>query len=192
MKRTTKIALAVGTALSLGLGAAAVSAHPDGMGWGNGFGMGYGMHGGYGMGPGAGMHGGGMGPQGMFNANPGAAEDRLAALKSELGITAGQETAWQTFVTAVRQRDTSRVAWFAQMHGANAPGTLPERLKQRDEMFKQHQGERQAATSALLALYSELTPEQKTVADRRFGGFGPGPGAAYRRGSDQGPGEGSR
>ncbi|MGB5082956.1 MAG: Spy/CpxP family protein refolding chaperone [Burkholderiales bacterium] len=193
MKRTTKIALAVGTALSLGLGVAAVNAHPDGWGGGYGagpgYGMGYGMHG-YGMhgygpgqgpqGMGPGMHGYGMGPQGTFDA--GSAEERLAGLKTELGITAEQETAWQAFVKSAKQRDESRQAWFAKMREARAAGSLPERLAQRDEMFKQHQAERQATTSALKDLYAALTPEQKAIADQRFGGFGPGYGAGYGRG----------
>jgi len=98
MRKTTKIALAVGAALSLGLAAAELTAHPSdgGYGMGSGAGMGYGMQGygmhGYGMGPGAGMgygmHGGGMG----FGAYPGAAENRLADLKSQLGITVGGTT----------------------------------------------------------------------------------------------------
>lgn len=206
MKRTTKIALAVGTALSLGLGVAAVSAHPYGMGWeggygaGPGYGMGYGMHGygmqgygpgygpqGYGMGPGWGMHGYGMGPQG-FGAYPGTAEERLEGLKSELGITAKQETAWAAFVKSAKQRDESREAWFAKMREARAAGSLPERLARQDEVFKQHQAEREAMTSALKKLYAALTPEQKAIADQRFGGFGPGYGAGYGRGYGGGPG----
>jgi len=198
MKRTTKIALAVGTALSLGVGVAAVSAHPYGMGWdggyggGPGYGMGYGMHGygmhgygpgpgpeGYGMGPGRGMHGYGMGPYGAY---PGNTEERLAGLKSELGITAEQETTWQAFVKSAKQRDESREAWFAKMREARAAGSLPERLALRDEMFKQHQAERQATTSALKDLYGALTPQQKAIADQRLGGFGPGYGAGYGRG----------
>jgi Spy/CpxP family protein refolding chaperone len=187
MKRTSKIALALGTALSLGLGVAAVNAHPYGMDWDDcpGAGPGYGMHG-YGMGPGWGMHGYGMGPQGMFV--PGTAEERLAGLKSELGITAKQEAAWQAFVKSAKQRDESRQAWFAKMREARAAGSLPELLAQRDEVFKQHQAERQAMTSALKDLYAALTPEQKTIADQRLGGFGPGYGAGYGRGYGGGPG----
>ncbi len=199
MKRTTKIALAVATALSLGVGVAAVSPHPNGMGWnsgygaGPGYGMGYGMHGygmhgygpgygpqGYGMGPGWGMHGYGAGPQGTFNS--GTVEERLAGLKSELQIAAEQETAWQAFVKSAKQRDENRQAWFAKMREARTAGSLPERLAQRDEMFKEHQAEREATTSALKDLYAALTPEQKVIADQRFGGFGPGYGAGYGRG----------
>lgn len=194
MRKITKIALSVGAGLSLGLAAAELSAHPDDMGWG-GYGPGYGMHGygmGYGMGPGAGM-GYGMGPgagmgygmhgYGMgFGAYSGAAEDRLAGLKSELAITDKQEAAWQAFVKSVKQRDENRQAQFAKMREARVSGSLPERLAQRDELFKQHQAERQATTSALKDLYAALTPEQKSVADQLFGGFGPGYGAGYGRG----------
>ena len=190
MRKVSKIALAVGAALSLGLVAAELSAHPTGPGSG-GYGPGYGMHGygmgpgagmGYGMGPGAGMgygmHGHGMG----FGGYPGTAEERLAGLKSELGITAKQESAWQAFANSVKKRDESRQAWFEKMREARIAGSLPERLAQRDEMFKQHQAERQATTSALKELYGALTPEQKTAADQLFGGFGPGYGAGYGRG----------
>ena len=186
MRTGSKIALAVGAALSLGLAAAELSAQPSGMGWG-GYGMGpgmmgAGMMGGYGMGPGAGMgygmHGYGMG----FGANPEAAENGLAGLKSELGITAKQEPVWQAFVKSAKQREESRQAWFAKMHEARIAGSLPERLAQRDELFKQHQTERQATTSALKELYGALTPEQKSVADQLFGGFAPGNGMGYGRG----------
>ena len=195
MRKTTKIALAVGAALSLGLAAAELSAHPtgDGPGYGmHGYGMGPGAGMGYGMGPGAGM-GYGMGPEfgmgygmhgyGMgFGANFGTAEDRLAGLKSELAITGKQEAAWQAFVKSAKQRDESRAAWFAKMREAHVAGSLPERLAQRDEMFKQNQAEQQVATSALKELYAALTPEQRSVADQLFGGFGPGYGAGYGRG----------
>jgi len=217
MKRATKIALAIGTALSLGLAAAAVSAHPFGYGggWGGGhmggYGMGPGMMGsygpGYGMGsgmmggygPGYGMGGGGahmggygpgygMGPQGMFNAYPGNAEDGLAALKAELGITAEQDSAWQAFTKNAKQRNENRQAWFAKMHEARSAGSAPELLAQQTEFMKQRQAEMEANTAALKNLYATLTPEQKTIADQRFGGFGPGYGMGYGRGYRGGPG----
>lgn len=194
MRKTTKIALAVGAALSLGLAAAELTAHPSdgGYGMGHGAGMGYGMQGygmhGYGMGPGAGMgygmHGGGM----SFGAGPEATENRLADLKSQLGITAQQETAWQAFVNSAKQREKSRQSWFDKMHEARTAGSLPERLAQHDEVFKQQQVERQAATAALKDLYAALSPEQRTVADETFGGFGPRYGAGYGRGNGGGPG----
>lgn len=174
MRNTTKIALAVGAALSLGLAAAELTAHPADMGRGNegqGHGMGYRMHG---FGPGHGMG---------YGAFPGAAAERLQDLKSELGITEQQAPAWQAFVDSVKQREESRQALFAKMRESRSAGSVPEMLAQRDEFFKQQQAERQAGTAALKDLYAALSPEQKTVADRVFGGFGPhygGPGAGSR------------
>lgn len=189
MKRTTKIAVAVGAALSLGLAAAVVSAHPTGMGWGGdwGGGPGYGMHGygmGYGMGPGYGMHGYGMGygmgPRGMFYGDAGDAEQGLAGLKSELGISAKQESAWQAFIDNAKQQEKNREAWFAKLRQARSAGTTPDRLAQQAEFMKQRQSDLANNAAALKDLYAALTPEQQAIADQRLGGFGPGYG--YRGG----------
>jgi hypothetical protein len=201
MKRSTKIVIALGTALSLGLAAAAVSAHPYGYGPGPGYGMGAGMMGGngpgYGMGPGNGMGpgmmggygpGAGMGPQAMFNNRFGNAEENLAALKTELGITAKQDPAWQAFAKNAKQQSENRQAWFAKMQQARSAGPAPELLAQQAEVMKQHQVEMEANAAALKNLYAALTPEQKAIADQRFGGFGPGYGAGYGRGYGGGPG----
>ena len=189
MKPVTKIAFAIAAALSIGLGAVVVNAHAHGYGPGGGMGWGMGpgngMHG-YGMGPGYGMHGYGMGPR--AGANPAAAEERLAALKSELGITANQESAWQAIVNNAKQQVENRQAWFAKLREAQPAGSAPERLAQRTEIMKQRLTEMQAHTAALKNLYAVLTPEQKLIADKRFGGYGPRMGAGYGQGSRGGPG----
>ena len=153
------------------------------MGWG--MGQGHGMHG-YGMGPGHGMRGYGMGPG--AGAFPGAVEERLAALKSELGITAGQETAWQAIVNNAKQQAENRQAWFAKMREARTADSAPERLAQRTEIMKQRLTEMETNVSALKNLYAVLTPDQKLIADRRLGGFGPRVGAGYGPGHRAGPG----
>ena len=212
MKRVTKLAIAVGTAISLGLAAAAVSAQPSGygMGWGGGhmggYGMGAGM-GGYGAGPGHAMgwggghmggygpgyrmgpgmmygYGGGygMGPQAMFGGYAGNADEGLAALKSELGITATQDSAWQAFVDNAKKQNENRQAWFEKMQEARRAGSAPELAAQQTEWMKQRQTEMAANAAALKNLYATLTPEQKTIADQRFGGFGPGWTQGYRGG----------
>ncbi len=183
MKRTTKIFITVGTALSLGLAAAAVSAQPYGPGWGGGpmGGYGPGWHmGGYGPGSGMGpgMMGGygpgyGMGPQARFGGNYGNVDDNLAALKTELGITAKQDAAWQAFTKNAKQQNENRQAWFAKMQQARSAGSAPELLAQQTEILKQRQTELEAEAAALKNLYAVLTPEQKTIADQHFGGFGP-------------------
>ncbi len=221
MKRITKIAVAVGAALTLGLGAAAVSAQPFGYGmgpgmmggysqgygpgyggghmggYGQGYGMGPGMMGAYGPGYGGGHMGGygqgyGMGPQAMFNANSGNADDGLAALKAELGITAKQDSAWQAFAKNAKQQNENRQAWFAKMQEAHNAASAPEQLAQQTEFMKQRQVEMEANASALKNLYATLTPEQKSIADQRFGGYGPQYGAGYGRGYRGRPGAGSR
>lgn len=219
MKRATKIIVTLGTAVSLGIAAVAVSAHPAGYGWGGGhmggygpgYGMGPGMMGNYGpghsmgpgmmggYGPGNGMGWGrghmsgygpgyGGGPQGTFNGCYGDQEGRLAALKTELGITAEQDSAWQTFVKNAKQQFEKRQAWFAKMQDAQSAASVPERLERRNELMKQRQSEIEANTAALKDLYAALTPEQKAIADERFGGFGPGYGMGYGRGYRGGPG----
>jgi hypothetical protein len=199
MKRTTKILVTIGAALSLGLGAAAVSAHPYGYGpgWGGGpgygpgpgmmggygpgYGMGPGMMGGYGpgYGRGPGMMGGygpgyGMGPQAMFGGNFGNVDESLAALKEQLGITAKQDGAWQTFAKNAKQQSESRQAWFTKMQQLRSAGSAPEMAAQRAELFKQRETEMEANAAALKSLYAALTTEQKAIADRSFGGYGPG------------------
>jgi hypothetical protein len=198
MKRVTKILLTAGAALSLGLAAAAVSAHPYGYGpgWGGGhmggYGPGYGMgtgmmggHGpGYGMGPGMmGGHGPGhgMGP-GVGMHAWGNVDESLAALKAELGITAKQDSAWKAYADNAKKHQETRQAWFAKMQEARSKGSAPELLAQHTEHMKQRQVEMEADAAALKNLYAALTPEQKVIADQRFGGYGPGWNQGYRGG----------
>ena len=205
MKSTSRIIIAVAATVSLAIGGA-VLAQPGGFGMGYGHmgygGMGYGMGaGGYGPGAGMGWGGGhmggygggyGMGPQAMFNAYSGNTDEGLAALKSDLGITAKQESAWQAFARNASQQNENRRAWFAKMQQARSAGSAPELLAQQAEFMKQRQGEMQANASVLKDLYATLTPEQKAIADQRFGGFGPQYGVGYGRGSRGGPGATSR
>ena len=142
--------------------------------------MGPGMMGGYA--PGNAMHGYGMGPQAMFNADSGNADGGLAALKAELGITANQDAAWQGFAKNAAQQNENRQAWFAKMHEARSAGSAPELLAQQTEFMKQRLAEMDANAAVLKDLYATLTPEQKAVADQRFGGFGPGRNQGYRAG----------
>ena len=50
--------------------------------------------------------------------------------------------------------------------------------------MKQRQAEMAANAAVLKDLYAALTPEQKAIADQRFGGFGPG----WKQGHRGGPG----
>ena len=137
------------------------------------YGMGPGMMGGYG--PGYGMGPGMMGGWG-------SADEGLAALKAELGITAKQDSAWQAFASNAKKHQETRQAWIAKMHEARGAGSAPELLAQQTEHMKQRQAEMAANAAALKDLYATLTPEQKAIADQRFGGFGPGWNQGHRGG----------
>ena len=188
MKRATKLVIALGTALTLGLGAAAISAQP--FGYGQGCGAGPGMMGGYGGQGGGGGRMGGYGPgrgagPGLMGGyggqawggrtggySPGHADERLANLKIALGITAQQDTAWQAFAKHAKQQNEKRQAWFAKVRETrDGAKSAPERLAQQAEFLKQRQLEMASNVAALKELYAALSPEQKLIADQRFGGF---------------------
>ncbi len=176
MKRITKIAIGVGTALTLGL-AATVSAQP--YGYGPGYGMGQGPGYGHGYGPGAGMGRGmgrmgamapmhyGMGPRGF--GNPSAMADaRIAYLKSELKITAAQESAWKKFADQAKQRADAMQALRTEAQGS-PQATAPERLDLRNQLMKKRVDQMEKSAAALKDLYAVLSPEQRTIVDQRAG-----------------------
>jgi Spy/CpxP family protein refolding chaperone len=142
--------------------------------------MGYGHHHGAWGGPGAGA---GRGPGAGAGRGPGAglspearAEGRLAAVKTELKITAAQESAWQTFATKAKSQAQAMQAQRAKMiEQAQAAVPAPERLAQRTEVARQRAANMEAMTGAVKDLYAVLTPEQKTVADQLLA-RGPGAG----------------
>ena len=199
MKRATKIAAVLGLAFGAALGATTVQAHPEGYGPGmrGGMGMGYGM-GGMGMGrgmggmgpgacmaetacPGVGMGPGhGRGPGG--NGTPGAfVENRLSGLKSELKITSAQESAWNAYAGEWKKQADAMAKLHETMRESTA-STVPERLELRNQMWKAREARTEALTTKTQELYAALTPEQKSIADRRLGGFGPGMGGGPRFG----------
>jgi Spy/CpxP family protein refolding chaperone len=127
---------------------------------------------------GYGPMGHGMGPQAY--GNPGAAaESRLSGLKSELKITAAQESAWKAFADQTKQQAEAMQAWMTSAQ-SSAPATAPERLELRNQIMKKRQEQMEKATVAFKDLYAVLTPEQKALADQHFGMMG-GRGWAFNR-----------
>lgn len=189
MKHATKIAAALGIAIGAALAATVIEAHPYGAGPGWGMGPGGGMAAGpghmmgYGMGAGPGNgRGPGFGPGAA--GNPGAfVEDRLAGLKSELKITSTQEGAWDAYADQVKKQADAMQKLHATMRDSTA-ATLPERVELRNQMWKQREVQAEAIQQKVKDLYAALTPEQKSIADQRLGGFGAGmgggPGYRYR------------
>jgi Spy/CpxP family protein refolding chaperone len=185
----TNLKIVAGAVAVVALTAAGLSlAQPGGMG--------------YGMGPGYGMHGwmgAGMGWGGWTNAADAEAAlaTRLAALKSELKITAKQQAAWAAFEAQAKQQVTSTLAMQKQiqeqMHGPQAAEKSPADFAAAHEaMFKLRQANFEARATAVKNLYAVLTPDQKAVADRSLGGptFGAWQGCGNAGGYGPGPGPG--
>ncbi|GAB4211510.1 MAG: hypothetical protein Fur007_01980 [Rhodoferax sp.] len=94
-------------------------------------------------------------------------DQRHAALKKKLGITAAQESAWTAFVDAHKMPASmmQRPADAADM----AKLTTPERLDKMQALRQQRQAEMNKLMdqriSATKALYAALTPEQQKIFD---------------------------
>jgi len=90
------------------------------------------------------------------------AAKREAKLHADLGITSGQESAWQSFVAAMKpaaheRQQFDRAAWT----GLSAP----QRMQKMIDMQKQHTARMEQQLSALNSFYSVLSPQQKQVFD---------------------------
>jgi hypothetical protein len=176
MKPTRKL-LMVALAAGFAAAAAAANAQPfgaNGSGCPGAYGAGPGMMG-WGGGPGMGPRGGGpgagpgwMGPRGGGPAfNPASnAEARLAYLKSELRITADQETAWNTYSAAVKQQAADMQTFRNAMFTAQ---TAQDRITLHAEHAKQRAAAFENLDKGLHELYAVLTPEQKSQADLHLG-----------------------
>lgn len=164
-------------------------------------GYGGGHHGGYGPGMGGGgprgghgqgMMGGGpragFGPGACGQGGPGSAacdgsgpgrgagatpaersEARLSFLKNELKITEDQEAAWDAYAKQAKTRAETMQAFHAQ--GPITAETPAERIEQHAARMKLRADQEQAMSVAVKDLFAVLTPEQKTIANRYFGGM---------------------
>jgi len=111
----------------------------------------------------------GMGP-GMGGASVATTTERLAQVKSALGITAAQESAWMAYEQAVTNQSALMSSHRESMMGSG----MPPVADQRAAMHQQGTQMMQQTAQARQDLYSVLTPAQKAKADNLIGGdFGP-------------------
>jgi len=141
--------IAVGLATTLALGAAASAVQANGASSGASYGRGH-------------------------SADPVAAADqRLARLKSDLKITAAQETAWNAYAEQIKQHAGEMQALHNTMQSGasgNTRPTAPERAERQAQFAKQQQEYLERLAVLTKDLYAVLTPEQRTLADQRLGG----------------------
>lgn len=157
-----KGAIAIVAVSGLAIALAAVAQPGPGFGHGPGFGPGMMGHGGPGM-----MMGGGHGPMFASNAADIAKfqQDRLAQLKSQLGITAEQQPAWDAFAAQAAEQAKTMQA----LHKDATAGTMPERMKQHQQAMTERQKAMGSMSESFTRLYEALTPQQREVLDRSFG-----------------------
>lgn len=180
MTRFQKMIVAVAGAAALTL-VTAVSAGPYGpAGYCDGTGPGIGrmgmQQGGWGPGMGPGMRPG-MGGMGF---GYGAAAN-LDQLKTQLAITAEQESAWQAFAKQASEQSKQMQAMHAE-HWQATDLTAPAMMSLRIGAMTQRLAGMQAMNTALTDLYAVLTPQQRVTADRLMGHGGPGGQGMHRHG----------
>jgi hypothetical protein len=126
--------------------------------------MGRGMHGGMGM------HGG----AGQTQLDPAG----LDTLKSELGITAAQESAWSKYAKAVQDAGAAMEAAREGVDREAVSKLSPaDRFAFRSKMRDQAQTQFEAVKTAATELLATLDEAQKETAEETLPGlaFGPGP-----------------
>lgn len=179
MKRMQKLLIGTVGALTLALVGVVVAAPPGG-----------GPGGYYGMGGGMGMMGGGPGFMhgAMYGAQGGPmSAQSLDQFKSQLGITAEQQAAWQAFATkASEQFALMQSTHLAQQQGGAAGLPGPQQVDQHLALMGQHLAGMQQVNAAYSDLYGMLTPAQRTIADQQSGfagcaGMGNGMARGMRR-----------
>ncbi len=107
-----------------------------------------------------------FGPCGPGKEMHGKVEARLAKLKEALKITPAQEGAWDEYA----KRTESLVGTLREGR-TDEPMTAPERLDRRIDRMKRRLALLENMDEAFKNLYGALTPEQKSIADKRFAGM---------------------
>lgn len=114
-----------------------------------------------------GMTGTRMGGQAM----PMQGKARLAALKTELGITEAQGKAWEAYAAAVAKNIEAMQGMHQSMPAA-MKGTAVERLDGQLAMMESRLTALKETKPALAALYAVLSEQQKKKADQALAGKG--------------------
>lgn len=132
--------------------------------------------------PGAGCDG--SGPKGMQGGpgmmrgavqsmgDPAAmAEQRLARIKSELKLTAQQESLWQSYADKIKtQAGQGRKAMQEKMGDASL--SAPDRMAAMMNSMKERMAAMQSANESFKTFYDALSAEQKAIADKQAASFG--------------------
>ena len=89
---------------------------------------------------------------------------RLAQLHEKLGVTAAQETAWSTFVTALTSSATQQKPTPDAFQGLSAP----DRMDKMVAILTTRKTDLENKAAAVRAFYGVLTPAQQQIFDAQF------------------------
>lgn len=120
-----------------------------------------------GYGPGM-MMGGGHGPMfASYDADIAKfQQDRLGQLKSQLGITTEQQPAWDAFAAKAAEQAKAMQALRKDV----TAGTAPERMVRQQQAMAERQKAMGSMSESFAKFYEVLTPKQREVFDRSYGG----------------------
>ncbi|QBE63405.1 Spy/CpxP family protein refolding chaperone [Pseudoduganella lutea] len=104
-------------------------------------------------------------------------EQRQQKLHDALKLTANQETAWKTYIAAIKPQQPVGRADRVSFKELNAP----QRAEKRLELSKARIAHQETRLEALKTFYATLTPEQQKVFDEQRG-HGKHRGRAHRHG----------
>ncbi|HEV2336956.1 MAG TPA: Spy/CpxP family protein refolding chaperone [Stellaceae bacterium] len=109
------------------------------------------------------MDQGGMGQMGAMMA--GHIEGRIAFLKTELKITAAQQSLWKAVADVMRANAASRGGMSNGMAMMGSAATLPTKLAAREKAMAAHLEQLRKLKAAVEPLYAALSDDQKKTAD---------------------------
>jgi hypothetical protein len=90
---------------------------------------------------------------------------RVAHMHETLKITPAQEAAFQGFVTTMRDNAQAMRAAMQAAHGQMASMSALDMMRHRADMVNMRAQNMQKTVAAFETLYSQLSPEQKQIAD---------------------------
>lgn len=98
-------------------------------------------------------------------------DKRAQKLHDALKITPAQESAWQTYLSAIKA-DMPQPGQFDRAAFREMPA--PQRMEKMIEMSRSHTARMENHLTALKTFYAVLTPEQQKTFDHAMGHFGAG------------------
>lgn len=113
-----------------------------------------------------GMMGPGMMGPGMMMGDQ--SDSYLAYAKTQIGLEASQEQAWNAYITAIHDAAQTMADYRQTMMTAHMQGqmSMPDMQAQMLTFMEARTAAAKDINKAAKALYEKLTPQQRTIADR--------------------------